>query len=153
MTDPIALPPSMIEYLRNRDDARVAAVAAVIDSLTPWERLLVKEAAVMGYVQGRRHLEDEPQPKDGTVLARVIDACLACPDLYPAVNAGGEPPSPLRVRNSLLQQTHEAVRTRFGILLPVCGTQLQHAVEAPAGCEVTCPFCNGTEKPITEEQQ
>lgn len=58
----------------------------------------------------------------------------------------------LRVRNALLRQTHEAVRTRFGILLPVCGTQIRNAVEAPAGSEVTCLFCNGTEKPIGEQQ-
>ena len=57
-------------------------------------------------------------------------------------------PSELRVRNAILRQTHEAVRTRLGVLLPICGIQLRNPVEAEPGSEVTCPFCNGTEKPI-----
>lgn len=61
-------------------------------------------------------------------------------------------PSPLRVRSSLLRQTHEAVRTRLGVLLPICGMQLRHPVEAAPGSEVTCPFCNGDEKPIGESE-
>jgi hypothetical protein len=59
-------------------------------------------------------------------------------------------PSPLRVRNAILQQTHEAVRTRLGALLPVCGMQIRNPVEAFAGSPATCPFCNGTEKPLKE---
>lgn len=59
--------------------------------------------------------------------------------------------SQLRVRSDGFRMTHEAVRTRFGILLPACGAQIRHPVEAEPGSEVTCPFCNGTETPITKE--
>lgn len=41
----------------------------------------------MGYVRGRMHPQSEPQPKDSAVVAEVIDACLALPDLYPGTNA------------------------------------------------------------------
>lgn len=89
MTD---LPAALVTYLVNRDAARANAVRAFLDDLTDRERGLIRDAAVMGYVRGRMHPEDEPHPKDSRVmadvLAEVIDACLAMPDLYPAVNAG-----------------------------------------------------------------
>lgn len=82
-----------------------------------------------------------------------VDVGIYVEDLPQLAAAVWSVASPLRVRNSLHRQTHEAVRTRFGILLPVCGMQIRNAVEAPAGSPVTCPFCNGTEKPVTEEEQ
>jgi hypothetical protein len=89
MTD---LPEALVTYLINRDTARADAVRAFLDDLTDRERGLIRDAAVMGYVRGRLHPEDERHPKDSQVmadvLAEVIDACLAMPDLYPAVNAG-----------------------------------------------------------------
>ena len=60
-------------------------------------------------------------------------------------------PSPLRVRSAPVQLTHEAIRTRLGALLPICGAGLSRAVEASADSPVTCPFCNGTEQPTNEE--
>lgn len=85
-----ALPDYLITYLEQRHHARAEAVEAFLDSLTDRERALVRDAAVMGYVRGRMHPQDEKHPKDGAVLAEVIDACLAFPDLYPAVNADFE---------------------------------------------------------------
>lgn len=76
----------LIHYLEQRAADRAGAVNAVLAQLTDRERALVKDAAVMGYVQGRRHPEGEPHPRDGHVLVGVIDACLAHPDLYPAIN-------------------------------------------------------------------
>jgi hypothetical protein len=80
------LPAALVAYLAERDAQRADAVTDFLAGLTDRERALVKDAAVMGYVQGRRHLEGELHPKDGWVLATVIDACFAFPDLYPAIN-------------------------------------------------------------------
>lgn len=88
MTSPAhGLPSYLVEYLAQRDAQRADAVADVLGSLTDRERALVKDAAVMGYVRGRMRPQSEAHPKDSAVLAEVIDACLAHPDLYPAVAA------------------------------------------------------------------
>lgn len=81
------LPDALVAYLAKRDAQRADDVATFLATLTDRERALVKDAAVMGYVQGRRHPQGEKHPKDSWVLATVVDACLAFPDLYPAVNA------------------------------------------------------------------
>lgn len=91
------LPASLIAYLANRDAAHAQAVTDLLARLTPRERALIRDAAVMGYVRGRMRPRDEQHPKDGAVLAEVVDACLALPDLYPAINAvaqGAEEPTP-----------------------------------------------------------
>jgi hypothetical protein len=89
MTD---LPEALVTYLVNRDAARADAVRAFLNDLTDRERGLTRDAAIMGYVRGRMHPVDAPHPKDRrvmeAVLAEIIDACLAMPDLYPHVNAG-----------------------------------------------------------------
>ncbi|GAA0637505.1 hypothetical protein GCM10009535_12380 [Streptomyces thermocarboxydovorans] len=81
------LPDYLVAYLAQRDAQRANAVADVLGALTDRERALIKDAAVMGYVRGRMHPDSEAHPKDSAVLAEVIDACLAHPDLYPAVAA------------------------------------------------------------------
>lgn len=80
------LPETLIRYLAERDTQRAENVDAVVAALTERERRLVREAAVMGYVQGRRHPADETHPKDSAVFSSVIDACLAAPDLYPVIS-------------------------------------------------------------------
>jgi hypothetical protein len=86
------LPEALVTYLVNRDIARADAVYAFLDDLTDRERGLIRDAAVMGYVRGTMHPDGEPHPKDSkvmaAVLAEVIDACHAMPDMYPAINAG-----------------------------------------------------------------
>lgn len=79
------LPPALLAYLARRDADRATVVRDFLASLTDRERALMRDAAVMGYVQGRRHLEGEPHPKDSAVLAMVVDACLHFTDLYPGV--------------------------------------------------------------------
>lgn len=80
------LPPALLSYLAQREQQRAAAVDATLAALTERERRLIREAAVMGYVQGRRHSREQDHPKDDAVLALVVDACLAHPDLYPVLS-------------------------------------------------------------------
>jgi hypothetical protein len=77
----------MVNYLAERDAQRATAVDAFLARLTPRERALFHDAAVMGYVQGLMRDREEGCPKDSQVMALVADACFAFPDLYPAVNA------------------------------------------------------------------
>ncbi|WP_330236128.1 hypothetical protein [Streptomyces sp. NBC_00566] len=89
MTTP-SLPAALLQYLEQRDATRAAQVADFLTSLTDRERALVRDFAVMGYVQGRMHPQGEEHPKDSAVLAVVTGACLHHRDLYPAVNAISE---------------------------------------------------------------
>lgn len=80
----------MIRYFERREATRAAAVESVLASLTDREKALVKDAAVMGYINGTMHVPGEPIPRDGRIVTNVIAACLHHPDLYPALGAGGE---------------------------------------------------------------
>ncbi|MFG3136074.1 hypothetical protein ACGFZA_07605 [Streptomyces sp. NPDC048211] len=82
-----ALPDFLVRYIEKRDAARADAINAFLATTTERERALMKDAAVMGYVRGRTHPQGEKHPKDSAVLAEVIDAAFAFPDLYPAINA------------------------------------------------------------------
>ncbi|MFF7631389.1 hypothetical protein [Streptomyces cyaneofuscatus] len=84
------LPDGLVDYLIARDAQRADAVTQFLGALTDREHALIREAAVMGYVQGRRHPVGEEHPKDSAVLRLVVDAALAVPDLYPAVAAVSE---------------------------------------------------------------
>lgn len=74
------------QLFAKRQAGRTAAVSGLLAGLTEREVLLVKEAAVMGWVQGMRH-HDLPFPGDRQALATVVDACIAFPDLYPTITA------------------------------------------------------------------
>ncbi|MEU9333171.1 hypothetical protein AB0D49_08395 [Streptomyces sp. NPDC048290] len=87
MTVAAALPAPLIAYLAERDRQHADAVTAFLERLTDYERGLVHDAAVMGYVQGLMRDRSEGCPKDSQVIRLVVDACLAHPDLYPTVNA------------------------------------------------------------------
>ena len=78
------LPEWLLQYIAGRDAARATAVANTLTALTERELLLVKEAAVMGWVEGIRH-HDLPCPKDLKILTTVVDACLSHGDLYPTI--------------------------------------------------------------------
>lgn len=73
------------EYFAKRQAARAKRVRDFIDSLNPRERALVQDVAVMGYVRGSMHPHDEEIPLNAAILADVINACFAYPDLYPAI--------------------------------------------------------------------
>ena len=81
------LPADYVRYLAQRDAERHEATANAYAALTDRERALVRDAAVMGYVQGTLHPRGEKHPKDSWVTALVVQECLAFPDLYPAIHA------------------------------------------------------------------
>lgn len=85
MTDPV--PEHLMRYLERRDAQRAEAVNAVLVRLTDRERRLVTEAAVMGYVQGMQDHGGRTAPGNATIVAKVIDGCLANADLYPTITA------------------------------------------------------------------
>jgi hypothetical protein len=80
------LPETLIRYLAERNTQRAENVDAVVAALTERERRLVREAAVMAYVQGLMRDRAEGCPNDAVVLGLVVDACLAAPDLYPVIS-------------------------------------------------------------------
>lgn len=78
------LPDVIAQYIAGRDAYRAKAVAELLSGLTERELLLVKEAAVMGWVQGMRH-HDLEYPGDRKALVTVVDACISFADLYPTI--------------------------------------------------------------------
>ena len=83
MTD--ALPEHLVTYLADREEQRAQAVHGFLAKLTPRERALFHDAAVMGYVQGLQRSRDDTVPKDSQITALVVDACFAFPEQYPGV--------------------------------------------------------------------
>jgi hypothetical protein len=80
------IPPELINYLVNRDRAREERTDQALAALTPRELALVREAAVMGYVQGAMAQKGQAIPVDSAILRLVVTACLAIPDLYPTLS-------------------------------------------------------------------
>ncbi|GAA4626676.1 hypothetical protein GCM10023196_035890 [Actinoallomurus vinaceus] len=87
MPDPTEIPAGLVAYLAERDRHRARRVANALAERTPAERTLMKEAAVMGYVQGRQASRDAEVPPDSAILRSVVAACLDMPDLCPAISA------------------------------------------------------------------
>ncbi|MGW5852119.1 hypothetical protein ACWFQ8_29935 [Streptomyces sp. NPDC055254] len=84
-----ALPAAIVSYLAEQEASRARAVNQMMSRFTDRELALIKEAAVMGYVQGMRH-HDLKYPGDRQVVFLVADACRAFADLYPTI-AGWTP--------------------------------------------------------------
>lgn len=84
------IPEGLVAYVAARDRERAQQVSEALAALTPRERALVKEVAVMGYVRGALAAGaiDAKIPPDSAVLADVVGACLAMPDLYPTLARG-----------------------------------------------------------------
>lgn len=85
------LPDFLIAYFARRMRDRADAVNARLATFTDRERALIREAAVMGYVRGFNDGQTAPGfgekvPGDMQIVADVIDACLAAPDLYPTIS-------------------------------------------------------------------
>jgi hypothetical protein len=114
-----ALPEWLVDYVLKRDQQRADEVNAVLAAMSERERRLVREAAVMGYVHGRQHPAGTDHPKDSTVLANVIGACLANGDLYPVTNAVTKAGPPVALTPCTHDRSlHEAEHT--GLIVEGC---------------------------------
>ncbi|WP_042400079.1 hypothetical protein [Streptacidiphilus carbonis] len=80
------LPDALLTLFANRAAERRQQAAERFGTFTERERVLMKEAAVMGYVQGTRHPKGDDFPKDSWILSTVIEACLSNPDLYRTIS-------------------------------------------------------------------
>lgn len=86
MTAAETLPEWLVDHLVDRANARHQRAADVYGALTERERALVKDAAVMGFVQGLMRDRAEGCPKDSQIVALVVEECLAIPDKYPTIS-------------------------------------------------------------------
>jgi hypothetical protein len=71
------LPPALVTYFEARARQREQDIDTRLAELTPRERSLVRDAAVMGYVQGR--LDERARvdyPKDTQITRMVVYAAL-----------------------------------------------------------------------------
>jgi hypothetical protein len=87
------VPDALVAYLREREVQRAEDVAALLNGFTERELRLMKEAAVMGYVQGVRNGPyRDGIPGDQAVFLEVMEACLHFRELYPTIT--GYQPEP-----------------------------------------------------------
>ncbi|MFD8577187.1 hypothetical protein ACFV1H_17880 [Streptomyces virginiae] len=83
MSQQPALPDALVEYINKRDQERADRIAALWAGLTEREQGLVKDAAVMGWVQGVISTRaGEQWPGDWVAVPTVIGACLDHASLY-----------------------------------------------------------------------
>lgn len=71
-------------------DSRRHDAEHALTEMTPRERQLFREAAVMGYVRGLQqgqHSADAAVPSDTAIVMFVMESCQTMPDLYPGVAA------------------------------------------------------------------
>lgn len=74
-------------YFAAREAERHEQVDRILEALSDRERALVREAAVMGYVQGTLDQRAQvPFPKDSAIVWTVIDACRVHADKYPLLS-------------------------------------------------------------------
>lgn len=82
----------LVTYLASRDRQRTEAVNRALATLKPFERRILREAAVMGYVRGAmagrsRATMGEPRdgdvPADASIVHEVISCCASMGELYP----------------------------------------------------------------------
>jgi hypothetical protein len=94
------LPPGLFEYFASREQQRAERADTAWRTLTNFERRVLKEAAVMGYVLGYRagNLDGrdgnggpldrtERIPADFDIVRTVIQHCDSTSDLYPYLSA------------------------------------------------------------------
>jgi len=73
-------------YLDTRARQRTEVVDRLASRFTELELRLIREAAVMGYVQGVMSGPHRDKiPPDEQIVREVMDACLSHPDLYPTI--------------------------------------------------------------------
>lgn len=80
------LSPELLDYFATRERQRNEDIDERMAQFTRREWSLMREAAVMGYVQGTMHPKGEPHPKDTPVFRGVVYACMTQGDLYPVIS-------------------------------------------------------------------
>ena len=95
---------ALADYLDARQRQRDERVDVMLAAMTPRERRLVREAAVMGFVQGRMS-SGGTHPQDTAVMRHVLAACDHLPDLYPITASLG---GPERVGLPTYEQVYQA---------------------------------------------
>lgn len=84
MSEP--LPQFLVDYVLKQDQKRADAISAVWSEFTEREQGLIKDAAVMGYVQGMMQARAGLDwPGDWVAVPTVIGACLAHAAMYPTI--------------------------------------------------------------------
>lgn len=85
----MTIPEDVLTYLQKREKARQDEFAQLMSALTPKEQSLVREAAVMGFVQGSMAAGGLPRerfPSDTEITQRVVEGCQNFPDLYSTIS-------------------------------------------------------------------
>lgn len=85
----VKIPEDVLTYLQKREKARQDEYAQLMGTMTPKEQSLVREAAVMGFVQGAMAaggLPREQFPSDTEITQRVVESCQSFPDLYTTIS-------------------------------------------------------------------
>lgn len=80
-----SMPEWVAEHLARREAGRTKAASKMLESLSPRNRKLVREAAIMGYVLGTRNA-DGALPGDDAIVTCVLIEAMKNGDLYPAIN-------------------------------------------------------------------
>ena len=78
----------LVAYMDARRKQRDEEAAAKWEALSPREQHLVKEAVVMGWVQGA--MAREVQQSDMSMVRTVLQQVESFPDLYPTLCALGD---------------------------------------------------------------
>lgn len=86
------IPEDLLEYLVGRDAHHAANIQRAIDALTPFERRLLREAAVMGYVRGQLYGRDDRLPADHAMIRDAVGAAIAMDFPLLSALARGERP-------------------------------------------------------------
>lgn len=64
-------------------DRRAQEVETVFDSMTPEQQLIFRQAAVAGFVNGRRFGRDEKVPPDSELVFMTLTTIAELPDIFP----------------------------------------------------------------------
>jgi hypothetical protein len=80
------IPAAVITYMQGRQQSRAARLNEMVGALTSRELELIREAAVMGFVQGNMAQRGDI-PGDSDIVTLVLRECDGMPDLYPMVAA------------------------------------------------------------------
>lgn len=131
-TDQPETPDLLSRYLQDRDAQNRARVARAWAALTAREQQLLREAAVMGYVQGARVPQDAPIPADRDLVLTVISACQSMGDLYPLTASLGAHATPRSEREELTAKV-------LDLHTPECHSQPCDG--EVGGCTPVCSTC------------